>query len=272
MIHTGVGSWSLPWAVGFMKNPLTYPKIGGIELIDFAVSNHFKLVQLYNNLDLLALETQELKTIRLHADANDIRLEIGGMGIEHETIQDFLAVAEILGSRTIRTIILPQKGKSLSVKSVIDIVRGYIGEFEKADRILLFENHEGYTAGEFRTIIESVGSNALGICFDPANSIGKLEHFRDNFKVLSDFIFNCHYKEYSVNRVETNLGFIVEGCCPGEGENIAYEFFGLIETLDQDVDVVLEQWVPYQGSVEKTLQIEGKWAETGMQILKSYWA
>lgn len=272
MIRIGVGSWSLPWAVGFMKNPLTYPKIGAVELIDFAVSNQFKLVQLYNNLDLLALDTHQLQGIRSHADANHVGLEIGGMGIEAETIKRLLGVANILGSRTIRTIIMPQNEGRLDAKAVIEIIRGYITEFEKSARVLLLENHERYSAEEFREIFEGVESDALGICFDPANSIGKLEHFRDTFRLLRDFILTCHYKEYSVERVETNLGFIIEGCCPGEGENIAEEFFGLIETLDRDVDVVLEQWVPYQGTVEETLRIEKQWADKGMQILKSYWA
>lgn len=272
MIRIGVGSWSLPWAVGFMKNPFTYPKIGGIELIDFAVSNQFKLVQLYNNLDLLTLDISELQKIRSHAERNQIRIEIGGMGIENRTIQHLLNVAETLNSRTIRTIILPHEGKRLDVRAVIKIVREYISEFEESDRFLLFENHEKYSAEEFREIVEGVGSSAVGMCLDPANSIGKIEHFHHTFRVLKDYIFNCHYKEYSVERVDTNLGFIIEGCCPGEGENIANEFFGLIKTLDQDVDVVLEQWVPFQGSVEETLQIEKEWAEKGMQRLKSYFA
>jgi sugar phosphate isomerase/epimerase len=272
MITIGVGSWSLPWAVGFMKNTFTYPKIGAKELIDYAVSHQISLVQLYNNLNLIALSMGELQEIRAYADSKQVRIEIGDMGVDTESVEKLLQVADILDSHTIRSIILPYKGEWMDVPSVIDLIKGYIAEFERMGRVLLLETHEKYSAEEFRAIVEGVGSEALGMCFDPANSIGRVEHFRDNFHVLKDYVFNYHYKEYNIRRADTNLGIVVEGCCPGTGAKIAEEYFGLIKTLERDVDVILEQWLTYQGSVEETKQLERQWADEGVKILKSHFA
>ena len=272
MIRIGIGSWTWPWAVGFSRNPYTYPKINAMDLIDLAASNDIHLVQLYNNIDLLSIDISDLREIRLRADQYTIDLEIGGMGIEDNYLQDLLSVADLLGSRRVRTVITPPDSdrSRYDVDTVVAIIRNSISEFENTGRSLLIENHDRYTSSEYREIVERVNSEALGICFDSANSLGKIEHFRDSFRVLRDFVYSCHYKEYSIKRVETNLGFIIQGCCPGQGENISNEFFGLIQSLGKDMDVVLEQWVPFQGTVEDTLRTERLWADRGIQILKSY--
>lgn len=271
MIRIGIGSWTLPWSVGFRMNPYSYPKLSPIDIIEYAASHAIHLVQLYNNVDLLALDTDKLRQIKEAADKNQIRLEIGGMGIEEEYLQDLLRVAELLGSHTIRTVITNPENRGIhdDVETVISKIQSRVSEFEKTGHTLLIENHDNYTSIEYKEILENINLNAIGVCFDPANNIGTLEHFRDSFAILKDYIVSVHYKEFSIERIGTKLGFIIEGCSPGEGENISKELFSLIDSLTQDVDVVLEQWVPYQGSVEETLRVEKEWAEKGIQVLKT---
>jgi sugar phosphate isomerase/epimerase len=267
----GIGSWTLPWAIGFHMNPYHYPKMSPVELIDFAESNDIHLVQLYNNIDLLALDKMELRQIEEHADACQIELAIGGFGIEEDYLRELIRIAEILGSRTVRTVIplIEANASRYEVNRVAEILRAIISEFEQAGINLLVENHDRYTSYEYRNMLDYVSSDAIGICFDSANSLGKLEHFRESFRILKNHIYSSHFKEYSIKRVETNLGFIIEGCCPGEGENVSQEFYELMRSLDKEIDIVLEQWMPFQGSVEDTLRIERLWAEKGIQILKS---
>jgi len=270
MIRIGIGSWTFPWGVGFRMNPYTYAKMSPLDLIDFAKKRDIHLVQLYNNINLLSLDSSDLKLIKNTADNADIELAIGGDGIEKEYIQKMLAIAESLRSRTVRVVILPksESGKKLHVRDVIKQVKSYVTDFEDAGISMLIENHDRYTSNEYLEMIEGVGSDSVGICFDTANSLGKLEHFRDSFLILKDHIRSCHYKEYSIQRVESKLGFVIQGCKPGEGENIAGEFFQLLSSIKSDLDVVLEQWVPFQGSVKESLKIEKEWADEGIRILK----
>jgi sugar phosphate isomerase/epimerase len=242
------------------------------ELLDYASANNVYLVQLYNNIDLLAFEQTDLKRIKAYADDRRIELAIGGVGIDASYLQELLQIAEQLDSITIRTIIAPPKGSDgrYETETVIDMIGSSIEQFEEAGRTLLIENHDRYTSKEYAAIIEAVNSEALGVCFDSANSIGTLEHFRDSFKLLKEFIVSCHFKEYCIERLDTKLGFIVEGCRPGTGENIAEEFLNLMKSKDDELDVVLEQWVPYQGTIEETLRVEKEWADEGIRILKSY--
>jgi hypothetical protein len=65
------------------------------------------------------------------------------------------------------------------------------------------------------------------------------------------------------------MGFIIQGCKPGEGEEIAEEFLSLLISLKRDISIVLEQWVPFQGTIENTLLVEKVWADEGIRILKS---
>ncbi len=271
MTRIGIGSWSLPWAIGFMMNPYTYPKMNALELIEYAAEHEIHLIQLYNNFDLLAIEGSKLIEIKERADLYGIQLEIGGMGINIEYLRKMLEIAITLGSQTVRTVITPlTEGEPLaSPGRVVNLIEPILGEFEDASRILLIENHDNYPSTSYRDILDKCDSDSIGICFDPANNIGTLEHFRDSFKVLKDYILACHYKEFSISRIETKQGFIVEGCAPGEGLDISTELFQMIVSLNRSVDVVLEQWVPFQGSVENTLEIERIWAEQGIRILKT---
>lgn len=271
MIRPGIGSWTLPWAMGFKKNTIPYRRMNVYELLDFAHQQKVSLVQLYNNVDLLALPEEELRAIRGYADQYGIELAVGGDGIEPEYLDRLSRIAVLLGSKTVRVVIPPRDGgERLDVGEAIARLGESIGYIEGMSLDLLIENHDRYTSAEYREIIEKIGSKALGICFDTANGAGRLEHFSCSFSVLKAYIRNCHYKEYEIRRVQTNLGFILEGCCPGKGENIADDFFPLIKGLDRDMDVTLEQWVPYQGTVEDTLHTEMRWALTGIRILKDH--
>jgi len=271
MIRPGIGSWTLPWAMGFKKNTLSYRRMNVFELLDFARSQNISLVQLYNNVALLSFTKEELRAIRSYADQYGIELAVGGDGIEPEYVDKLIRVAVILGSKTVR-VVIPPKGEDerLDIKEAAARLSESVNSIESRSLVLLIENHDRYTSMEYREIIEGIASPSVGICFDTANSAGKLEHFRRSFSILKDYILNCHYKEYIIRRVPTNLGFILEGYRPGHKESIADEFFSLLKGLNRDIDVTLEQWVPYQGAVEDTLRIEMEWALAGIRILKDY--
>jgi len=271
VIHLGISSWTLPWAVGFSNNPSSLKKMNSIDLVDYAIENQLDVVQLYNNIDLLSLTESDLNQVKQAAKRGKVAIEIGGVGIEPVYLKRMLKIAQVLEAKSLRTII-PCGNNSCDCYEfgdIIDVLSQSIGEFEDNEIQLLIENHDRYSSIEYRKIIESIGSKSLGICFDSANSLGNTEHFRESFGILKDYILCAHYKEYCIDRIDTKMGFIIQGCKPGEGENISEEFLSLLISLHRDISVILEQWIPYQGTIENTLVVEKVWADEGIRILKS---
>ena len=156
MIRIGIGSWTLPWAVGFRMNPYTYPRMSPLDLITFAQERDIHLVQLYNNITLLDFNSSELKQIKKAADDANIELAVGGDGIAQEYVQNLFNIAEVLDSRTVRIVIPNEDTKvdRIDPDRVIDFIKSYVGDFENADRNLLIENHDRYTSQEYLEIIE----------------------------------------------------------------------------------------------------------------------
>lgn len=271
MIRPGIGSWTFPWAIGFPSNTYEYEKWAPIDLLEYAFQNQIDLVQLYNNVELTNITQENLDQLKDFAQDRGIRIEIGGVGIAPRYLHEMLRIAQLFSSSSVRTIIPlhqtedrfyhPSEAAAILSESIVD--------FEQAGITLLIENHDRYTSKQYLEIIEAVDSKSMGLCFDSANSLGNAEHFRESFDILKDHIKVAHFKEYSIERLPTKMGFIIQGCKPGTNQAFGKEFIDMIASLNRDIDVVFEQWVPFQGSIKKTLQVEADWAKTGIRLLQS---
>lgn len=275
MIRLGIGSWTLPWAVGFKNNHYQYPRWSANDLLHFAADQGVSLLQLYNNIHLTSLTSRQLSQIAGKASRLGIELAVGGEGIGLNELQALLRVASELGSRSVRTVIPAQSGFTSRASELADVTRQFserMPAFEKSGVLLYLENHDRFSSLEYLQIIRSVDSDKLAVCFDTGNGAGRLEDFMHGFETLREYIHCVHYKEISIRRVSTNLGFIIEGCRPGEGENILSGLFHLLSGCPHVTEIVLEQWVPFQKTIKNTLVVEKEWALEGLRLIKDHLA
>ena len=87
---------------------------------------------------------------------------------------------------------------------------------------LLLENHSDFTAEEYRTIIEEVGTDGVGVFLDLINPISAFEDPEPVVSMLAPYAPAGHIKDYRLRSEFTDdrfhrRGFDVRWCYPGEG-------------------------------------------------------
>ena len=65
--------------------------------------------------------------------------------------------------------------------------------------------------------MEDVASDQVGICLDVANSFGTGEGLETVMRRLRPWVFNLHVKDVCIRRIDTLMGFLIEGCPAGQG-------------------------------------------------------
>ncbi|MDZ7604655.1 MAG: TIM barrel protein [Cyclobacteriaceae bacterium] len=98
------------------------------------------------------------------------------------------------------------------------ILRQIIPELEQSNIRLAIENHDRFKAREFREIIDKAYSSFVGICLDPANSLGADEGFETVFETLRPVTINFHLKDYTIRRKPHMMGFDIVGTPAGQGK------------------------------------------------------
>jgi sugar phosphate isomerase/epimerase len=137
---------------------------------------------------------------------------------------------------------------------VSDVLRAAAPQANAAGVTLLLENHSDFTAAEYATIVESVGSD-VGVFLDLINPIAALDEPLPVIKRLAPLARAGHVKDYLFNSLPTDDGYHRRGFevlyrYPGEGvADLAAltaalrrgldgrEFFLSIEGLDNRADV-----------------------------------
>jgi sugar phosphate isomerase/epimerase len=143
-------------------------------------------------------------------------------------------------------------------------------EFERAGVVLAIENHDRFPAAMLRHLLEQVGSRAVGICFDTANSFGCGEGPREVLQTLRDWVVDVHVKDFRARRIVSKFGFVIEGAPAGEGLLDLAAVLGIFGEAGSRASVIVEQWPPFQGDIESTVRLEETWARTSIVNLRRY--
>jgi sugar phosphate isomerase/epimerase len=78
---------------------------------------------------------------------------------------------------------------------------------------LAVENHADYRGHELATVLERVGSPAVGAKLDTGNALAALEDASDAARALAPFTFATHVKDVRVESEPGNRGMELRGLC-----------------------------------------------------------
>ena len=193
---------------------------------------------------------------------------MGGRGLTPEHTIKCLNTAEELHSSILRMVIDGQ-GFEPDLRSVIRTILDLSSEFESRKIRLAIENHDRFRARDFEKIVQSVGSEWVGICLDSVNSMGAGEGFEEVSKILLPYTINLHIKDFTIRRVSHKMGIIIEGAPAGKGMLNIREIVGKLFTIDRCQSAILELWTPPEKEIEDTILKEEKWANESIEYLKS---
>ena len=267
-MRLGIGSWTFPWAIGVVgfeppSRPMTLS-----DLLDRASALKAGVVQIADNLPLHKLDAAELRDIREQASSLGLVIEIGTRGVEPTHLLRYLSIAVELDAILIRTLTHTAELKP-TLEQAEKWIREVLPEFEASGVTLAMENYEEHSCRRLAEMVGRLESSHVGICLDTVNSLGALETPESVVEILASLTVCLHVKDFRIERVPNKMGFVVGGAPAGDGLlNIPW----LLDQMpsDRDMSVILEQWPPYQGSVEATIAMEQEWATRGMGYLSSY--
>lgn len=268
-MRLGISSYTYVWAAGVPGYEQPAQPMTAGNLLDKAVGLGVRLVQIADNIAIDRLPPNELDELSKRAKTAGIDLEAGTSGIDPERLLAALRTASRWGSPLLR-VVLDTNSHRPTVDEVLAMLRELLPAFERANVILAIENHDRFESRTLLKILERVGSDHLGICFDTANSIGCLESAERVLDTLGKHIVNVHLKDYCLFRPPHHKGYVAEGRPAGQGQLDVPRLLDRVISFGRDPNVVLELWPPPQPTLRESIAFENVWAEESVRYLRRY--
>lgn len=260
----GLGTYSYFWQHSDrVPEPLSL--IGALE------DTRAQGVDLFQICDFTPLEwmsAAELRNAACAASALGLTIELGTKGIEPEHLRLFIGLAEIFDARLVRSM-LHGPGSRPTLDQARDWLHGSIRSFESAGIDLALETYEQVGTADLVGLVESIGSERLGICLDPANVVARLEQPRACVELAAPFVKNVHVKDFAFARQEGWVGFTYSGAAMGTGLHDYPHLLATVRPREREINEIVEHWLPWQGDAETTIRTEREWTRITLEHLRS---
>ena len=269
----GIGSYALTWAIGVPDWPQPEQPMDAFELVALAASVNSPLVQLADNVPLESLSLAELDRLAKTAATAGIRLETGTRGTEPARMERHLAIAERLGARLVRTLAL-----SPDLDAVHADLAAVLPAYAEKGIAIALENHGLHRAQALADLILGLraalpdAAACIGCCLDTVNSFGALEGPEPVIAALAPLTLCLHLKEFVIRRHPHQMGFEIIGAPAGSGRldipAVIACVRGHAAAQGREMPgIVLEQWVPWQGTIDATVALERSWLSGSLAAL-----
>jgi sugar phosphate isomerase/epimerase len=259
----GISTYSLTWSIGVPGYPAPVAPLGALDLLKIAAQHDIRLVQFADNLPLSRVGDDELERIRGQAEQSGVEIELGTRGTEPGHLLDYLRLARYFHATLCRTII---EEPNLTVPE--HQLREVIPSYAEAGVSLAVENHGLHTTDQLAGLFNRLNSPYLGSCMDTVNSFSALETPDQVMRSLAPYVLNLHIKDFTVARVDHQMGFVVLGAPAGSGKLNIDRLLEIIHNEHRQPTVILELWTPFTRTVEETVRLEREWFERSLDYLQ----
>lgn len=268
----GIGSWTYPYHCGLggqiSPDLAVAQAMLPCELIKKAKEHRLHYVQICENRPLDVYSAEELRKIRITAELNEVRLEVGMKGAYREKLRKMLDITGQLNAKLLRCVI-DEPGYEPEIEEIIANLRSVLPILEERGIVLGIENHDRFKAREFAHIMEELNDRHFGIVLDTTNSLSQEEPVEEVLDCLAKYTVCLHFKDYTIVRSPGTVGLEIVGTPVGQGRQKIEMILGrLREEAQQDFSTIIEFWMPCEETLEKTLKKEQEWAEDSIRYLK----
>jgi sugar phosphate isomerase/epimerase len=227
------------------------------------------LFQICDYEPLLAFSATEVRELRSTADDLGIQLELGTRGVAEDHLATFLVLAEALGVTLVRSMI-GSAGSRPSLSEAERSLRRVLPAYAAIGVDLALETYEQVPTGHLVSLIETIGSDSLGICLDPANTVAGLESPRDVVERCSPYTKNIHVKDFAFARQDGWVGFTLSGAELGTGLLDYPDELRMVNPDARGINRIVEHWLPWQGSFAETAARENAWTISSLTYMKEH--
>jgi len=265
-VKLGISTYAYSWSIGIPGNIPAEP-MDSFTFLECAASLGIRVVQIADNLPLHHLDVKERAKLRLLAESKGIHFEVGTRGLLEDNIAKYLDLAIEFDSPILRVVIDRDKFKP-APDEIIRILKRILPQLKAKDIILAIENHDRFSSSTLAFIIRSLETPYIGICLDTVNSFVALEGPEIVITNLAPYTVNLHLKDFTIERMDHKMGFIVEGTPAGRGRlNISY-LFQQLKKFRRDPNAILELWITPEETLEDTIKKEHEWVKKSVTYLR----
>lgn len=269
----GIGTYALFWEFE-ARNPSPLSIAG---MIDRAAELDCEVFQICDDPRLEELDDEALRALRDRAELLGVELELGTRTVGREHLARFIRHAELLGARTLRSMIQSQEIVA-GVPAVAEELAASVPALEAAGVTLALETYEQIPTATLLEVIDRVGSPRIGVCLDPANCVSALEHPRQVVEACAPRTVNLHVKDFAFARQEGWVGFTYSGAPLGDGLlDLDHELTsvygadgGAVSGASSAPSAIVEHWLPWQGDLAATLALERAWTDRTLAALRDW--
>ncbi len=265
-MQLGISSYTFGWAIGVRGSEPMQP-LDEHGLLDKAREFGVKLLQVGDNLPLHTFDEARLAKLAERATRECVQIEVGARRLVPERVAEYARIARRLNAKLIRFVVddADFHPKPEDVTAVLKECAPML------DGLLLgIENHDRFTAGTLREMIERAGSDRIGVCLDTANSFGAGEGIDAVAETLAPLVLNLHVKDFHIARVPHLMGFTVTGRPAGSGLLDLPRLLKQLASARRCETAILELWTPPEPRLEDTIAKEAAWAAQSINYLKPF--
>jgi sugar phosphate isomerase/epimerase len=227
------------------------------------------VVQFCDNLSLATLPAEELDAVERQVKERELVLEIGMRGMDPPHVLRHLDLVKRFKGDFVR-MVMDTPGNEPTPEEAAARLLPFADPFRAAGIRLAIENHDRFPVRVLAQLVESLGSDWVGICLDTVNSLGVPEGPETVVQTLAQYTLSLHVKDFMIRRVPSQMGFVVEGCPAGEGRLNVPWLLRQLGGSESRVNAILELWTPPADSLAETIQREAAWVETSVRNLRTW--
>jgi len=220
-LKLGLDSYSYHYAAGLWEyTPRENPPMTVEHYLQKASELGLDGVHLCDPRHLESIEYGYVTGLRDRAQALNLYLELGTGGTNPDHLRNMIRAAHVLGSQVVRTFVGRERPTSadamdaLLAEAAADLVQ-VVPLCERYHIHLAIENHQDLTSDELLSLLDRIGSDWVGVCFDTGNPLALLEDPLVAAEALAPVTKTVHLKDYQL-AAQSN-GFSLIGCALGEG-------------------------------------------------------
>ena len=268
-MRLGIGTYTFPWAVG-VEGRVPREPLSVLDVLRRARQLGVHVVQFCDNLPLTSLSPAELAAAHAFARDHQMAVEIGTRGVaDTANLLANVELARRFQSPLVR-LVLDSKGHEPTPAECCALLRPLLPRFADAGVQLAIENHDRFPSPTLASLVEALGPDRVGICLDTVNSLGALEGPEVVVKTLAPYTLNLHLKDFTIERVSSQMGFVVNGCAVGQGRLNVPWLLEQLRAAGRDVNAILELWTPLGPTLEDTVTREAAWAGESVRYLRQF--
>lgn len=201
--------------------------------------------------------------IARYAEHKGVALELGTRGLNAHHMLHYLNLARASGTSLVRGMVPREDGDR-----AVALLRAFLPAYEKAGVSIALETYEQVPTQRLVQIVHEVGSEYLGICLDPANSVAALEKPTETIDATADLVKNLHVKDFAFTRQAGWVGFTYAGARLGEGLLDYDALVARVRPREREINQIIEHWLVWQGDSATTCALEDQWTQHNIHYLR----